>query len=88
MTLRVVLYAEGSLESGKRPRGIPGRDLASDEIGPAHILMRRVIADVSSIPEAAVTFVTPLRDRFGHHATGTRLHHGAALKRLLTWRWR
>jgi hypothetical protein len=85
MTLRVVVYAEGSLESGKLPSGSPGSELATDELGPAHILMRRVIADVSSVPAAAISFVTPLRDRVGRHATGTQLHHVAALKRLLTW---
>ncbi len=60
-----MLYAEGAADVGSGP-GLPPPPLAEiwdEALGPAHLLIRRVVADAWSIPEAAVRFVSPLRHK-------------------------
>lgn len=87
LTLRVVLYAEGSRETGGEPwfAPTPGVPLTDDELGPAHLLMRRAIAARRGIPEPAVRFEGPLRTSRGTVARGTQLYDTTSLRRLLTW---
>lgn len=63
MSLTVVLYCEGSRESGaagELPPPAPGEELMEDELGPAHVLARRVLAKARNLPEDAIRFTEPL----------------------------
>ncbi len=83
MSLRVVLYAEGALESGSPP-GF-GEILGDDEMGPAQVLVRRVLVDVGRAPEPAIRFVRPRRLRTGKIARGSDLLSVKSLRQLLAW---
>jgi hypothetical protein len=73
MSVRVVLYAEGA---GDAPRGFddsPAWAIAEDDLGPAHVLVRRALARARGAPEPAVTFRGRYRDEDGGHLTGSDL---------------
>jgi hypothetical protein len=85
--VRVVLYAEGAGEVSfsSLERG-PGTSLLEEELGAAHLLLRRALEDGRSIPEAAVSFEEPLRlRRGGRIARGSDLLSSQRLRELLTW---
>jgi hypothetical protein len=83
--MRVVLYAEGSLETGL-PVGrtaAPGTELTDVELGPAHLLIKRCLRDVGGT-SSPIAFEAPLRIA-GRVARGSDLLVGRSLRRLLTW---
>jgi hypothetical protein len=86
VSCRVVLYAEGVGDVGGEVSSLPPptETLAEFHLGPAHALVRRCIARETSVPEQAVTFLSPLRPR-GRHARGSDLHDRNSLRQLLTW---
>jgi hypothetical protein len=81
--LRVAVIAEGAGETvgdvSMPPQ--PGDDLWDAALGSAHILVQRLIADLST---AGVRFVQPPRTR-GRIARGSDLIHRTTLRQLLTW---
>src|SRR5688500_4778323 len=84
MSVRVVLYGEGPLDLGDEwPWTAPGNELQEDELGPAHVLVRRAIAQVRTCPEAAVRFQAPLRHRTGRHLRGGQLRSAGNIHRLI-----
>jgi hypothetical protein len=86
VSLRIVLYAEGPGDSGGEVTRLPppGDVLEEHHLGAAHTLVRRCVARESSIPEAAVKFLCPLRV-LGRHHKGSDLLHRQVLRQLLTW---
>ncbi len=85
MSLRVVLYAEGGREvGGERAPRTPGERLEPGDLGPAHLLVRRLIAAERGLPEPAILFEAPLRLQ-GRVARGGALHERDHLRRLCTW---
>ena len=86
MSLRVVVYAEGPGETGgSAGRKAPGQELLDDELGAAHVLVRRCLSRGDLIPAAAVRFHEPLRTPAGHVARGSDLYNMRTLRKLLTW---
>jgi hypothetical protein len=83
MSLRVLLHAEGALETGAAP-GF-GEVLGEDEHGPAHALVRRVLSTARQVPEAAVRFVRPHKTGRGLTARGSDLLSPRTLRQLLAW---
>lgn len=88
MSLRVVLYAEGGNET-RSELGLPpapGEPLLEDDLGPAHLLVRRCLADARRIPENAVRFEAPKRTARGRIAVGAELYdRRVTLRQLLVW---
>ena len=87
MSLRVALYAEGAGEALGAMTLLPppGEPLQEEHLGPAHILVRRLVSDARGMPEDAVHFVAPLRSDRGPIARGSMLHTPKSLRRLLMW---
>jgi hypothetical protein len=87
VSIRVVLYAEGSAEHGGDVRLLPAprEELADIHLGPAHLLVRRIVATAASCPTEAVRFVSPLRIGRGRTVRGSDLHVAANLRRLLAF---
>jgi hypothetical protein len=83
MSLRVILYAEGTLETGASMT--MGELLDESTLGPAHVLVRRVLVSVGRAPEAAIRFARPLRLASGREARGSDLLKGTSLRKLLAW---
>jgi hypothetical protein len=87
MSLRVVLYAEGTADTAGeiRVRPKPREPLGEEWLGPAHRLVRRAIARARPrLPEAAILFEEPLRVGV-RVARGSDLLHRPTLRQLLTW---
>jgi len=88
MTLRVVLLAEGSRETGGELRipHAPGETLDRDlDWGPAHHLVERTVSASRGVPSGAVWFAAPLRTGRGTIARGTQLYDPGTLRMLLHW---
>jgi len=88
VSLRVVLYAEGTGDTGGEfpvPRPRPGDHLVDDFLGPAHLLVSRSIhAARPQLPTEAIRFEEPLRHGV-RVARGSDLIHAPTVRRLLTW---
>jgi hypothetical protein len=84
VSIRVVLYAEGALEAGVF-RAPFGDELAEDEQGPAHVLVRRCIAAARTVPEPAVRFHRPQRTGRGLVPRGSLLLDRTTVRRLLSF---
>lgn len=82
--IRVVVYAEGTREaSGARvPLPPPGDPLPEAALGPAHILVRRCLAEHAPLEQ--IRFDVPLLTR-GRRARGSDLHRASTLRQLCTW---
>jgi hypothetical protein len=84
---RVVVYAEGPGElSGpdtSRQRA-PGTSLTEDELGAAHLLVRRCLERSRALAPHSIQFEEPLRSR-GKLARGSMLHSRTTLRPLLFW---
>lgn len=86
--IRVVLYAEGTSETGSgagTPYGLPlapGSPLPVEELGAAHLLIRAAIEQVSQFDD--VCFEEPLRIR-GRKASGGDFLNEQQLRQLLRW---
>lgn len=85
--MKVVLYAEGAGETVGElgHRGAPGVRLEEDELGAGHVLVRRSLAARKNMPEQAVVFSEPLRNKTGRPAQGSDLLNPTTLRQLLTW---
>lgn len=86
MSIRVVVHAEGSKETGAialRPK--PGSSLTEDQFGAAHVLVRRCVGEAANAPEGAVQMVEPLRLGTGRVARGSSLLDRGNLRQLLSW---
>jgi hypothetical protein len=85
--LRVVVYAEGPGElSGSRSfQPAPGTPLAEEELGSAHLLVRRCLEKTRSLTPDTVRFEEPLRTSRGRLARGSLLHSRDTLRPLLFW---
>ncbi len=61
--LKVVLYAEGARETasyaGSPQAYQPGHTIIEDDLGAAHLLLRRCFAQCRRLPEAAIQFIAP-----------------------------
>jgi hypothetical protein len=84
---RVVVYAEGAGElagrdSSRQPA--PGSPLTEDELGTAHLLVRRCLERTRKLSPGSVQFEEPLRSR-GKLARGSTLHGRTTLRQLLSW---
>ncbi len=85
MSIRIVLYAEGGNElAGEVGAPAPGNAMGDLHLGAAHVLVRRVVGQGSSIPEDAITFLSGLRTR-GRLPRGSDLLDGKVVRRLLTF---
>lgn len=86
MALRVVVYAEGlrELAGRKREDVAPGSEIPEDDLGAAHVLVRRALRLAWRAPESAIRFEEPLRFR-GARARGSHLTDTRSLRQLLTW---
>jgi hypothetical protein len=88
MTVRAVLYAEGSRESAGSDRAHlylePGALLAEDALGAGHLLVRKAMVRALRVPEPAIQFEAPLLTR-GRRPRGAQLRHRATLRQLLRW---
>lgn len=87
MTVRVVLLAEGSGETGgvlTMPPS-PGDALTDDMLGPAHALVARALAKTWNVPERAVRFEAPNRTVRGTIVRGGELLDRGTLRRVLLW---
>lgn len=74
MAVVMVLHAEGPGEVGHSTYGTaPGDSLLTQDLGPAHVLVQRVINEHKNIPADAIDFKEPLRTKTGAHAYGSAL---------------
>lgn len=84
--MRVVVCAEGAWElkgaAGHAPA--PGQRIAEEALGPAHLLVRRVLIERAGGEAGKVEFEAPLRVA-GRAARGSDLRDRTSLRRLLTW---
>jgi hypothetical protein len=84
---RVVVYAEGAgeLAGAKNLQRAPGALLTEEELGSAHLLVRRCLEKVRHLEESLIHFEEPLRTDRGKLARGSNLHSSGTLRRLLSW---
>ena len=82
MSVRVVVYAEGSGEAPRLFDDSPAWTLGDDDLGPAHVLVRRSLAAERGVPESAVVFRGRYRDEDGCHLVGSDLLDDARRARL------
>jgi hypothetical protein len=81
--MRVTVYVEGGREYGPAVAlPPPNEPLAEDNLGPAHVLVRRCLADV--VTEDAIQFLAPLKF-LGKECRGSMLLKEKVLRRVLTW---
>lgn len=84
---RVVVYAEGPGELAGRDTSrqrAPGTPLTEEELGAAHLLVRRCLERSRSLAPESIQFEEPLRSR-GKLAKGSMLHSPNTLRPLLFW---
>ncbi|MDY7226499.1 DUF4276 family protein [Hyalangium rubrum] len=84
---RVVVYAEGAGElagTSNFPRA-PGSTLLEEELGSAHLLVRRCLEKSRGLDASLVQFEEPLRTGRGKLARGSILHSPNTLRPLLFW---
>ncbi|MDP3151931.1 MAG: DUF4276 family protein [Archangium sp.] len=79
------MLAEGNGEVGPNAQRGPGSLIAPVDWAPAHALFARAIAAKSTVPEAAVQFLEPLRTGRGAVAKGSNLLHQRTLRQLLSY---
>ncbi len=84
MAVVMVLHAEGPGEVGHSTYGIaPRESLLAEDLGPAHVLVQRVIQAHHNVPSAAIDFKEPLRTKTGAHAYGSALLQPRTLDTVL-----
>jgi hypothetical protein len=84
---RVVVYAEGAgeLAGAKSLQPAPGSQLTEEELGSAHLLVRRCLEKSRGLTADTVRFEEPLRTPRGRLARGSILHSRDTLRPLLFW---
>lgn len=87
MSLRVVVYAEGTGELARDwlPGAAPGVPIEDEDLGPAHVLARRGLRRTRGVAEMAVVFEHGLRKTNTRAPRGSDLHRETILRRLLDW---
>lgn len=85
--VRVVVYAEGAgeLAGSKSLQPAAGSRLSEEELGSAHLLVRRCLEKARGLDPAHVQFEEPLRTARGKVAKGSMLHGRDTLRPLLLW---
>lgn len=85
--IRVVVYAEGAgeLAGAKSLQPSPGSLLSEEELGSAHLLVRRCLEKARGLDSTHVQFEEPLRTPRGKVAKGSMLHSRETLRPLLLW---
>lgn len=85
--IRVVVYAEGAgeLAGAKNLQPSPGSRLSEEELGSAHLLVRRCLEKTRGLDSSLVQFEEPLRTMRGKVAKGSMLHSRDTLRPLLLW---
>jgi hypothetical protein len=84
---RVAVYAEGAgeLAGARNLQPAPGSLLTEEELGAAHLLVRRCLEKVRGLETSLVRFEEPLRTARGRLARGSILHSRDTLRPLLFW---
>lgn len=84
---RVVIYAEGAgeLAGALRNQRAPSTPLGPEELGAAHLLVRRCIERHRDLDSSFIQFEEPLRTRRGKLVRGSDLHSPETLRSLLFW---
>jgi hypothetical protein len=85
---RVVVYAEGPGELAGRDMSrqpAPGTILTEEELGAAHLLVRRCLHHSRNLAPESIQFEEPLRTTRGRLARGSMLHGRDTLQQLLSW---
>jgi hypothetical protein len=84
--VRIVVYVEGPAEEGAARQFLPapGDPIPEELLGPAHLLVRRCIAEGTEVPAEAISFEVPLLLR-GRIARGSDLRVCKNLHKLLAW---
>lgn len=84
---RVVVYAEGAgeLAGSNRFPLAPSAPLSEEDLGSAHLLVRRCLEKARSLDASLVRFEEPLRTGRGTRARGSTLHSRETLRQLLSW---
>ncbi|MFL5347591.1 MAG: DUF4276 family protein [Hyalangium sp.] len=84
---RVVVYAEGAgeLAGSKSLQPAPGSALTEEELGSAHLLVRRCLVKSRGLNASDVSFEEPLRTGRGRLVKGSTLHSPDTLRPLLLW---
>ncbi len=84
--MRVVLYAEGARETWGtvRPAAAALEQLDDEELGPAHVLVRRCLKNQPDVQPSDIRFLAPL-PLGGRPARGSQLLNPGNLKRLLAF---
>ncbi len=83
--MRVVLYAEGAGELAAAGSSHTNQPIPDDDLGAAHDLVRRCLAEDGPLRPEAIQFQGPLRHGRGRVARGSDLLDRGTLRRLLTW---
>ena len=86
MTVRLVVYAEGSGEATGEITLLPapGEPLLRKSLGAAHLLVERLVCETTQIPLGAIVFEAP-RNLRGRQARGGDFLNPTSLRQLLTW---
>lgn len=80
----MVVHAEGPGDLGTTPWDLSPKDsLQPDDLGPAHIIVQRILTEGAQIPAAAIDFVEPLRTKTGARAQGSQLLKPSTLDEIL-----
>ncbi|MBT9315697.1 DUF4276 family protein [Leptothoe spongobia] len=80
----MVVHAEGPGELGTTTWDLsPTDSLQPDDLGPAHIIVQRILTEGAQIPALAIDFVEPLRTKTGARAHGSQLLKPSALDEIL-----
>lgn len=84
----MVVHAEGPGDLGTTTWDLsPTDSLQPDDLGPAHIIVQRILTEGAQIPAPAIDFVEPLRTKTGARAQGSQLLKPRILDEILTgWR--
>ncbi len=80
----MVVHAEGPGDLGATTWGLSPKDsLQLDDLGPAHIIVQRILTEGARIPAPAIDFVEPLRTKTGARAHGSQLLKPSVLDEIL-----
>ncbi|MDX2014630.1 MAG: hypothetical protein SFW67_30810 [Myxococcaceae bacterium] len=85
MSLSVVLLAEGTGDLGENLLRGPRSRIDDEDLGPAHVLLSRALAEVRGVPRAAIQFFEPNRTARGTLARGSVLKHRRSLRQLINY---
>ncbi|EKV02891.1 hypothetical protein Lepto7375DRAFT_5159 [Leptolyngbya sp. PCC 7375] len=80
----MVVHAEGPGDLGTPIWDLSPKDsLQPDDLGPAHIIVQRILTEDAQIPAPAIDFMEPLRTKTGARARGSQLLKSSILDEIL-----